>query len=144
MLTIFNNYNILNQTIDYRNNQEIINQMLEFESNEDENINYRSKSFAFVNNNEIINQSQNANEDKNIISIIFKTMDQNIQYSVPCRKTDSFSKIEKKLYKEYSEYKEKNKYFLVNGNQIDVNKTIKENNIKNTDVIILNIVDEIQ
>ena len=143
-LNIFNNYNMLNQTIDYRNNQEIINQMFEFESNEDESINTRSKSFAYANNNEMINQLKDEDEDENIISVIFETTDQNLHYSVPCRKTDSFSKIEKKLYKEYPKYKEKNKYFLVNGNQIDVNKTIKENNIKNSDVIILNIVDDIQ
>jgi len=143
-LNIFNNYNILNQTIDYKNNQGKINQILELESNEDENINERSKSFALVNNNDMINNFKDEDEDDNIISAIFKTMDQKIQYSVPCRKTDSFSKIEKKLYKEYPEYKEKNRYFLVNGNQIDVNKTIEENNIKNSDVIIMNIVDDIQ
>ena len=141
-LNIFNNYNILNQTIDYKNNQGKINQILELESNEDENINIRSKSFALVNNNDMINNFKDEDEDDNIISVIFKTMDQKIQYSVPCRKTDSFSKIEKKLYKEYPEYKEKNRYFLVNGNQFDVNKTIEENNIKNSDVIIMNIVDD--
>ena len=138
-LNIFNNYNILNQTIDYKNNQGKINQILELESNEDENINIRSKSFALVNNNDMINNFKDEDEDDNIISVIFKTMDQKIQYSVPCRKTDSFSKIEKKLYKEYPEYKEKNRYFLVNGNMIDVNKTTEENNIKNSDVIIMNI-----
>ena len=92
----------------------------------------------------MINNFKDEDEDDNIISVIFKTMDQKIQYSVPCRKTDFFSKIDKKLYKEYPEYKEKNRYFLVNGNQIDVNKTIEENNIKNSDVIIMNIVDDIQ
>ena len=136
-LNIFNNYNILNQTINFNNN-------LEFESNEDENINCRSKSFAYPNINERIGQIQDENEDENIISVIFGTTDQKLHYSVPCRKTDSFSRIEKKLYKEYPEYKEKNKYFLVNGNQIDVNKTIEENKIKNSDVIFLNIVDDIQ
>ena len=143
-LNIFNNYNILNQTIDYKNNQGKINQILELESNEDENINIRSKSFALVNNNDMINKFKDEDEDDNIISVIFKTMDQKIQYSVPCRKTDSFSKIEKKLYNEYPEYKERNKYFLVNGNKIEVNKTLEENKIKNSDVIFLNFIEDIQ
>jgi len=129
-LNIFNNYNILNQTIHFNNN-------LEFKSNEDENINCRSKSFAYANINERIDQIQDENEDENIISVIFETTDQKLHYSVPCRKTDSFSKIEKKLYKEYPVYKEKNKYFLVNSNIVDVNKTVEENKIKNSDVIFL-------
>ena len=140
-LNFYNNYNILNQTNDFGNNHEMINQMFEFESNEDENPNSRSKSFAYVNNNEMINHLQEEDEDENMMSVIFGTIDQKLHYSVPCRKTDIFRKIEKKLYKEYPDYKDKNKYFLVNGKQVDVNKTLEENHIKNSDVIILEYYD---
>jgi hypothetical protein len=34
---------------------------------------------------------------------------------------------------------ETNNYFLVGGNKINKNKTIKENNIKNNDIITLEI-----
>jgi len=135
-----NDYNIINQANSFPNHNEIINYGIE--SNEEENLNNQNNNFSFRNNNnEKVNQS---NEDENIISIIFGTTDQKLHYSVPCRKTDSFSKIEKKLYNEYPEYKERNKYFLVNGNKIEVNKTLEENKIKNSDVIFLNFIEDIQ
>lgn len=86
----------------------------------------------------------NTDEDEDIISVIFSSLDQKIHFSVACKKDDSFSVVEQKLYKEYSEYKDKEKYFLVNGNKIDVNKSLKENKIKNSDIIMLNTIEDIQ
>ena len=87
---------------------------------------------------------EKSNTDEDIISVIFSSLDQKIHYSVACKKDDSFSVVEQKLYKEYSEYKDKEKGFLVNGNKIDVNKSLKENKIKNSDIIILNTIEDIQ
>ena len=41
------------------------------------------------------------------------------------------------LYDKYSKYVETDNFFVVSGNRINRNKTIKENNIKNNDIITL-------
>ena len=46
------------------------------------------------------------------------------------------------LYRKFPEYKETENYFLVNGKKINKYKTIEENNIKNNDVLTLNIIDD--
>ena len=46
--------------------------------------------------------------------------------------------IENILYDKYPEYAEKENYFICNGIRINKNKTIEQNNIKYSDVIILN------
>ena len=75
------------------------------------------------------------NEDK-LMSVIFISSDQKIHYSVICKSNDKFCHLEKLLYDEYPSYKGNN-YFLANGNMIDKNKTIAENKINNSDIIIL-------
>jgi len=46
-----------------------------------------------------------------------------------------------RFYNEYPEYKEKEIYFLVNGNKINRSKNMEENNIKNGSSIVLKIRD---
>ena len=46
--------------------------------------------------------------------------------------------IENILYDIYPEYFENENYFIVNGNKINKNKTIEQNNIKYSDIVILN------
>ena len=72
-----------------------------------------------------------------LISIIFTSLDGNIHYSIICKKTDSFSKIELLLLKRYPEYKKYKRIFIVNGNTVDVSRNVEENNIKNSDTITL-------
>ena len=76
-------------------------------------------------------------QDEKIISIIFISNDQNIHYSIICKNNDKFSKIESLLYDKYPEYKKTNNNFIVNGNKIDKSKNLKDNNIQNSDIIIL-------
>ena len=45
--------------------------------------------------------------------------------------------VEKRLYEVYPNYEEGENYFLVNGNKIKRTKTLKENKIKNSDVIMV-------
>ena len=72
-----------------------------------------------------------------IIAVMIKSNDQNIEYCLPCKNTTTFDKIEEKLYEEYPEYKGNNNYFLVNGKKVKRDKTIKENKIKNGNPVIL-------
>ena len=70
-------------------------------------------------------------------TVQFISSDMKVNYSTPCKGTETFSEIEEKLYKEYPEYKNVNNNFLCRGNVIQRFKTIDENGIKNEDIITL-------
>lgn len=76
---------------------------------------------------------------KNSINIIFKSVDQKINYSLDCKETDKFNNLMYLLYEKYPDYKKVKNYFMVNGLKINKSYTIKENGIKNDDVIMLNL-----
>ena len=89
------------------------------------------------------NSLENCKPGEKILAIGFTSCDQNINnFILPCKDSELFVRIEEKLYDEYSEYKEKETYFMVGGNKIKRFKTLKENNIKTGSVIMLNIYDE--
>ena len=72
-----------------------------------------------------------------LMAVIFSSLNENILYSIICKNTEKFSKLEQKLYNKYPEYSKSNNYFLVNGNRINKYKTLNENKIKNSEIIIL-------
>jgi len=84
---------------------------------------------------------KNNNEDKEEISVIIKSMNQDFKSPFICKKSDKFKDLEQKLYAKKPELKNQSLYYLHYGNIIDVNKTIEENNIKDSGVIIYNIND---
>ena len=73
-----------------------------------------------------------------LMALIFTSNPQNIHTAIICKNTDKFVDVEQKLYDIYPKYKENVNYFLVNGNKINKNITLDKNNIKHSDVIILN------
>jgi hypothetical protein len=89
--------------------------------------NLRSQLIMLQNNNQIFN-NVNANE---ILYVNFISMDQQINYSIPCVRRNTFAEIEEKLYKQYPQYRDTNNIFLANGTQILIFKTIEENRIRN-------------
>ena len=64
-----------------------------------------------------------------IMSIIFISFDQNIISSFICKNTDSFKVLENKFYEKYSEYKDLDNIFILNGRKINKDKTLDENKI---------------
>ena len=54
-----------------------------------------------------------------------------------CKSTEKFFELEKRLYIKYPEYKEAKNYYYVNGHKIDVSKTLKDNKIKDNEIIII-------
>jgi len=103
--------------------------------------------------NDYIIQIKKLNEDKNeiisinpgekILSILFITQgNQDISnYSMACKDTDLFVKLEERLYNDYPNYKNHENYFMVNTRRILRFKTLKENKIKNNDIISVFAVD---
>ena len=79
----------------------------------------------------------------NIISIAFISVNQKIQnYNRAYKDTEIISRIEEKLYNEYPEFKEKETYLMLNANKIKRFKSLKENNVKNGDVIQVHIYED--
>ena len=85
-------------------------------------------------NNKIEYNSYNID---NLMTVIFYSTEQKIHYSLISKETDLFSKIEDKLYEAYPECKDSEYYFMVNGLKISKFKTLKENKIKNSQIITL-------
>ena len=56
-------------------------------------------------------------------------------YSLPCKNTDLFVRLEERLYNEYPQFKNYETYFEVRTKRIKRFKTLDENKIKNGDVI---------
>ena len=75
----------------------------------------------------------------NIIVVHFISGDGKINHGIKCLKTDTFAKVEEKLYQIYDEFRETNNIFLVGGNIVKRFKTMLENNIKNGDKIQLQV-----
>ena len=66
-----------------------------------------------------------------MMCVFFTSMDQKVNFPIPCASTDIFAEVEEKLYKEYPEYRETNNYFIANGAQVLRFKTIGDNKIGN-------------
>ena len=87
--------------------------------------------------NKLSNINLNLENKENLISIIISTVDEKVNFSVICKRTDKFKKIEEQFYIEYPEYKDKNNKFKLNGVKINSDKSLYENNIKMNSNIIL-------
>ena len=71
------------------------------------------------------------------MAIIFMSTDQTIHFPIACKNSDVFSKLEEKLYLEYPKLKNKNIFFIANGNIINRSANIEQNRIKNGDTILI-------
>ena len=78
---------------------------------------------------------------KQVKTIFFKSTDQKINYKLNYNKDSIFKDIEEKLYQKFEELRNINKYYLCNGNVIDINKTFEENKIKDNSHILIVIND---
>ena len=76
-------------------------------------------------------------EGEEMINVIISTVSQSFYYSIICKNTDLFIKIEVQLYNEFPNQNEPNNYFMVNGKIINKYKSLKDNNIHNSDIILL-------
>ena len=81
-------------------------------------------------------------KNEKLMVITFLTENQNIHYSLICKNTEKFIRIENAFYKEYPEYFDSHNIFIINGNIINKNKSLEENKIKNNDKIYLRKKDE--
>ena len=117
------------------NNNDIIESLKNEIKSKDKELNELKSNLNKINNNE-------TNEKfgrQQMMCVYFTSMDQKINFPVPCINTDIFAEVEEKLYKQFPEYRETNNFFISNGKQILRFKTIGENNIGNGFPVILSV-----
>ena len=72
----------------------------------------------------------------------FISGDGKINRGIKCLPTETFAEVEEKLYKIYDEYRKENIIFLAKGSIIIKDKKMSENNIKDGDIIQVQILNE--
>ena len=77
-------------------------------------------------------------EGEKIMSIVFTSVNQKLNYSMICKNTDTINKLEAQLYKEYPKLAETKYYFICKGTVVSRFETLKELKIKSGDIIVLN------
>ena len=77
-------------------------------------------------------------EGEKILSVIFTSVSQKVNYSMVCKNTDSIYKLEGELYKTFPELSETNNCFLCKGTVVNRFKKFEELKFKNGDIIIIN------
>ena len=76
-------------------------------------------------------------KNEKLMSVIFQSSNQRVNYSLVCKNTDTINKLEKELYKEFPNLFQKDLYYLSNGNNLDKYGSLEKNHIKNGDVILI-------
>ena len=77
------------------------------------------------------------NESTELITLHFKSSDQTINYAVRCNPNLRFNLIANKIFEKEPNFVENEFYFLSCGKKINEYKTIKDNQLKEGDVIII-------
>ena len=77
------------------------------------------------------------NKGDQIISLIFITHDEVIYHPIISKISEQFIMLESQFYTAYPEYKNFEHNFFVNGKKIERFNTLKENGIKNNDIITI-------
>jgi len=132
----YNNNNLIEKYFN-NSNEQLISKL----NNEKEKINNLNDQIQILKLELSNYKHENNNPEEKTISIIFQTADQSITRSYACQKTDIFVDLEKKLYNEYSKFKDLETYSMCNGRKIFRFKTLEENKIKDSDIIIINTFD---
>ena len=95
---------------------------------------FKINNLSGNNNNQII-----FNPGDKILAVLFMTQGNQdiVNYTIPCKSTDLFVRLEERLYNDYPKYRNYETFFMVNNRRILRFKTLEENNIKSGDIISL-------
>ena len=117
-------------------------------SNQKEQMLFNLMNDMNIKNNEIAKKNKELSDLKSmlpfdlkegeyLLPVIFISGDQKVHYSFICKNTEYFNSVENRLYKIYSNYQEGENCFYINGNKITKSKTLDENGIKYSDIIMM-------
>ena len=123
--TYINTINGLNETISF------LKQQLNDEKNKNKN------NFHNMNLQNNAREITYINPGEKIMTINFVSQGNQeiINYSLPCKNTELFVRLEEKLYQDYPKFKNYETFFEVRTKRIKRFKTIEENDIRSGDVI---------
>jgi len=99
--------------------------------------NLKNSTIELENEIQIFREHCNLSEGEKLISITFISVENDINYPIIAKNTDIFLKLESMIYEKYPNFRNTNNSFLVEGNIINPNQTLEQNNIKNNDIITL-------
>ena len=132
---------IKNKFINSNNSQILSNSQINNRDNRDNNElknlredNDRLKAQLAKKENEINNLRKKLDD---IMVVNFFSTDQTVHYGIICSPNDKFVDVEAKLYKKYDNLINTNNVFTCHANPILRFKTIRENNIRDGDIIQL-------
>ena len=130
----------LNDEINKLKQYEQKNRLLQEEINKK---NIEIQKYKSYNNKDFDEGITSVKPGEKIISINFVSMgNQDIgHYSLVCKNTELFVRLEERLYDDFPQFKNYETYFEKNTKRIKRFKTLDENEIKNKDVISLFTVD---
>ena len=132
------NTNFNNNINNTKNNN--INIIKDFSSNYNNTINNKVELTLDLTKSQKI--TNNIKEDsKEIITFYIKSIDQLLNCKVSCKSSNIFNTIMNVIFEKEPSFIEKVGYFLCNGNKINEYKTIKQNEIKNDDTVLMNNLD---
>jgi regulator of replication initiation timing len=95
---------------------------------------FKINNLSGNNNNQII-----FNPGDKILDVLFMSQGNQdiVNYTIPCKSTDLFVRLEERLYNDYPKYRNYETFFMVNTRRILRFKTLEENKIKSGDIISL-------
>ena len=147
----FNNIIIYDLNTNINNNKEfneIINNSMNIMNKMGIKYNGKNIESININNKEKEKDSMKLNlpfefkEGDKLMSVCFMIEgDEDIHYPVICKDKLKFNDLEIMLYDKYPEYGARENYFICNGNNINRDKTLEENNIKSGSQIIMGSID---
>ena len=131
------NNKIKQLTLENNNLKNKINQLeniINYKNKEIQDNIFKINNLSGNNNNQII-----FNPGDKILAVLFMTQgNQDIEnYTIPCKSTDLFVRLEERLYNDYPKYRNYETFFMVNTRRILRFKTLEENKIKSGDIISL-------
>jgi hypothetical protein len=96
-----------------------------------------------MNNSNLFDLIRPLGPDEEIMTVNFNTQGTQyiVNYSLACKKTNLFVRLEEILNNEFPDLKKNDTYFVVNTRRIKRFQTLEENGIKNNDVINIFLID---
>ena len=128
--------NISNQEENNEDKKENMSNQEENNEDKKENISNQEENNEESKNNDIKDDEEN---NKEIWSVTFTSNEKGINYPITCTSNEKFSDLLERFLKENHEFRDPVYFYISNSFIMDKNKTLKENNIKDHSIILINI-----
>ena len=129
-----------NQNEEYKNKINELNQII---AEKDKNDKLQKDKIKELENEIKKLESYFLQPGEKLLTIRFISTDQIIDHTLYAKDSELFSVLEGKLYSKYPKYAEQENFFLGHGQKINRFQSLKDNGIKNNEILTLKRFDEI-